>query len=64
MERPKPLKKPDFVSLVKYVEGSLDTTIKNGREDDDTSHYLYEKLMMVIYGNDFFKWFYQQEFMC
>jgi hypothetical protein len=55
MERPKVLENIDLKGLIAECEGYLDE-VETGYVDDDTIHYIFEKVMTTLYGNNVFRY--------
>ncbi len=47
---------PDWEPLIKTIEDGTARSIKDGYEDDDFKHYVYESAMIAVYGKDYFVW--------
>jgi hypothetical protein len=58
---PSPLPISDFSSLREMVIEGINQNVKNGCEDDDFEHDVYEKVIESIYGKDFWEWRNKQE---
>jgi len=54
--RPKIKKYIDWNSIVEYTEELLNVVEKEGYAPKDTEYYLFETIMVEIYGEDFWKW--------
>lgn len=51
-----PNKNPDFTSVMKMAEEYVENTLKTGwEEDDDFKQYLFEDVLLTIYGKNIFK---------
>ncbi len=50
MVRPQQLENIDWSSVIAQANNLLD----NPSEDDDDAHYLYEEVMMTVFGKDVF----------
>lgn len=59
-EKPKQLENPDFSRLREYCQEYIDHLDKNGYEDDDIQHYIYEEALQAIFGRDVFGWINKQ----
>lgn len=53
---PAVVRNPDWSPLIRMVEDVTAESIKQGYQDDDFKHYIYEMVMKAIYGPDYFKW--------
>lgn len=42
--------------LLDLLDYNAKQSIKNGFEDEDLPHYIYEKVMTTVYGPDYFNW--------
>lgn len=54
-ERPKPVAQPDLSDLTKLCEDHL-VEVEEGKEDEDTAHYIYEEAMKAVFGPKVFDW--------
>ena len=63
---PKPIEqiKVDWLPVYRYVTKSVSEIAKTDEEDrsepKDFEHWIYESVMVAIYGQDFWKWWNQQ----
>lgn len=55
--KPELIKNPDWSKLTKMVEFNLNDAIKSKYWSNDVNHYIFEEVMIALYGKDFFKWF-------
>lgn len=56
-DRPMPLENPDFTSLIKNLESTMDQVVSGDyHEDNDDSYYLWEDAMKAVYGEKVFNW--------
>lgn len=55
-----PLPSPDFSDLQKTVVDGTAQSIKDGYENDDFNHYIYEAAMEAVYGKAYWTWKRQQ----
>lgn len=53
---PQTLPVPNWDPLIKMIEESLAESIKQGYENDDFQHYVYEMAMKAVYGDGYFPW--------
>lgn len=56
LDRPDRLRYPDWEPLIKMMEEGTNSSIKEGYEDDDFKHYVYEAAMTAVYGKNYFVW--------
>lgn len=54
---PTPVHAPDFTSLIKMAEEEVEKIAREEYMDEDFIHYVFEEVMKIIFGNDFFDWF-------
>lgn len=60
MIKPDKLPTPDFSKLIEMVESLIKYSIENQYEQEDLKHYIYEEVMVSIYGKMFWAWRNQQ----
>jgi hypothetical protein len=54
---PKPLPRPDWAPVYHYVESVVACLSKEDEyEPKDFEHYLFEKVMVAMYGPSIWKW--------
>jgi hypothetical protein len=56
MDRPKVLDNIDWDEVKEIAKQYLDEVEYDGVEDSDTPHYIFEAVMMAIYGPKVFDW--------
>ncbi len=55
-----PLFNPNFTKLVEAVRNHVESTLNEGPEDNDDSHFIYEIAVEAIYGKEIWKIFNEQ----
>lgn len=43
-------------SLKAMAKGLVESLARYGTYEDDLDHYIFEEVMMMCYGKDYFKW--------
>lgn len=51
----KPNSKPNFNKLVKLTKQLVDEAMEDKHWDDDNVQYIFEEVMVAMYGNGIFK---------
>lgn len=56
---PQPVSKDEIKksAIIKMAETVVDDILDRGYMDEDTPQYLFEELMTIVYGGNFFKWY-------
>jgi hypothetical protein len=54
---PKPLPKPDWSRLEKFIIDGVKQVADEGREPKDFDHYVYEEALMVVFGRKIWDWY-------
>lgn len=50
------IENPDLTKLRTMVQEGLAKSIADGYEDEDLSHYIYEAVMTMFYGAEYWPW--------
>lgn len=53
---PEPRQYPDFTALIQTMKDGMAQTIKDGYENDDFQHYVYEAAIEGLYGPQYWDW--------
>jgi len=53
---PEPVEQPDFAPVIHLAKVGVAEIVADGYLDEDTSHYIFEAVMIAVYGKDYFKW--------
>ena len=59
--KPKALENIDWSSVIEQAQAHLDyVESPDYHEDNDNDHYLFEEVMMTVFGRDIFDWINEQ----
>ena len=53
---PVPLETMDFTALIETITDGTAQSIKDGYENDDLDHYIYEAAVEAVYGKSYWAW--------
>ena len=56
MDRPRPKEDIDWEEVKRLAEDHLDEVENDEAEDSDTPHYIFEAVMIAVYGRNVFDW--------
>jgi hypothetical protein len=54
-DRPPLIINPDWSGIIRQAEGIVKSIEEDSYNEDDP-HYMFEAVMVVLYGKNFFKW--------
>lgn len=60
LERPEENTNPDWTTVKKYIKAGMDHLEREGGEDKDFEHYVFEAVMEAMYGPDVWDWYNQR----
>ena len=55
-KKPKPLKNPNFQTIIKMAVEETDYITEHGCSSKDFEQYIYEEAMFCVYGKDIFQY--------
>jgi len=57
---PEPVAHPNWEQVVKLALASRDEAVEGNTVDSETPHYIYEQVMVTVFGGDYFVWHREQ----
>lgn len=59
---PEVLTEPDWKPLIQCITEGVEQSVRDGYEDDNFQHYVYEAALVAVFGHGYWRWRRSQAF--